>query len=257
MCRVQVSGRVVGVSEPSPKYTPRPMSNTTTYALGGVAVVVIALVVLLVMRWSNDEADVRNDGYGMVRNPAVVSVLSPDGSVQLGRVDAANTVDIYEDPLCPACGVLESVYGQEIAQKVDEGALAVRYRFVNFLDSRSKSKNYSTRAVAATECVAESGSGPVYAKFHEMLFVTDQPEENKSDLTNQQLADLAREAGAGEDVVQCVASGAKVDAATANAKAALDQLNGLLDGKAATPSVYDGATRIDVNNENWVVDVTR
>ncbi|MET7769535.1 thioredoxin domain-containing protein [Nocardia sp. NPDC005366] len=244
------------MSEAPQKYTPRPMSNTTTYALGGVAIVTIALVVLLVMRWSNDEADVRNDGYGVVHNPAVVSVLAPDGTVLLGRVDAAKTIDVYEDPLCPACGLVERVYGQEIAQKIDGGELAVRYRFVNFLDPRSGSKNYSTRAVAANECVAEAGSGPVYAKFHELLFVTDQPEENKDDLTNQQLADLAREAGAGEEVVRCVGSGAKVDAATANAKATLDQLNGLLDGKAATPAVFDGPTRLDVNNENWVVDVT-
>ncbi|MBH0775565.1 DsbA family protein [Nocardia bovistercoris] len=232
------------------------MSNTTTYALGGVAVVVIALIVILVMRWSNEEAGVRNDGYGVVHNPAVVSVLAPDGAILLGRVDAANTIDLYEDPLCPACGEVERVYAQEIAQKIDEGALAVRYRFVNFLDPRSASKDYSTRAIAANECVAEAGSGPVYAKFHELLFVSDQPEENGDDLSNQQLGELARKAGASEEVVQCVVSGAEVEAAKVHAKTALDQLNGLLGGKAATPSVYDGPNRLDVNNENWVVEVT-
>ncbi|MGN2636385.1 DsbA family protein [Nocardia takedensis] len=232
------------------------MSSTTTYALGAVAVVLIALVVILVMRWTRDEAEVRNDGYGVVRNPAVVSVLAPDGAVQLGRVDAKKTIDLYEDPMCPACGEVERVYSQELAQAVDEGALAVRYRFVNFLDPKSSSKDYSTRAIAANECVAEAGSGPVYAAFHEKLFVTDQPDEG-GDLTNQQLADLARDAGAGEETVQCVATGARVEAARTHAKAALDQLNGLLDGKAATPAVFAGPTRLDVNNENWVVETAR
>ncbi|WP_054814955.1 DsbA family protein [Nocardia arizonensis] len=232
------------------------MSNTTTYALAAVAVVVIALIVFLAMRWSKEEAAIRNDGYGAVHNPAVVSVLAPDGAILLGRVDAAHTVDVYEDPLCPACGEVERVYGQEIAQRVDDGELAVRYRFVNFLDSRSGSKDYSTRAVAANQCVAEGGSGPVYSKFHERLFVTDQPEENRSDHTDQQLAELARSAGASEEVVRCVASGAKIENAKVTAKAALDQLNGLLEGRAATPAVYDGSNRVDVNNENWVVEVS-
>lgn len=234
------------------------MSSTTTYALGGVAIVLIVLIVILAMRWGReDEATVRNDGYGPVHNSAVISVLAPDGAVLLGRPDAAKTIDVYEDPLCPACGQVERIYGQELAQQIDEGKLAVRYHYVNFLDPRSGSKDYSTRAIAANECVAEAGSGPTYSKFHELMFVSRQPREGSGDLTNQELAEMARAAGAPEGVVQCVGSGAKVDAAKANAKTALDDLNSRLGGRAATPAIFEGADRIDVNNETWVVDLTR
>ncbi len=233
------------------------MSSVTSYALGGVALALIVLIVVFAFRSGRDEPDVRNDGYGPVRDPGVHAVLQPDGVVVVGKPGVSTTVDVYEDPLCPACGALERVYGQELAQQLDEGKLAVRYHYVNFLDPKSSSKDYSTRAIAATECVAEAGNGPVYSKFHELLFVSKQPEEGGDDLSNEQLSGLAREAGAPEQVVQCVASGAKVENAKVHAKAAMDDLNARLDGRAATPSVFDGQNKVDVNNEEWVVELTR
>ncbi|WP_254854194.1 DsbA family protein [Nocardia donostiensis] len=233
-------------------YTPRPMSSTTTYALGAVALVMIGLIVVLAYRWGTGEAEVRNDGYGSVRQDAVVSALHTDGAIRLGRTDAAKTIDLYEDPLCPACGSLEHLYGQEIAQKMDEGKLAVRYRFVNFLDPRSESKDYSTRAIAALQCVASAGSGPTYAKFHHALFTDRQPEEGGADLSNNDLAALAAEVGAPEPAHQCITSGERIAAAKTDAAAATDDLTAALDDNAATPSVFDGETRLDVNNQEWV-----
>ncbi|MEV6278565.1 thioredoxin domain-containing protein [Nocardia sp. NPDC051832] len=233
------------------------MSSATTYALGALAlVVVVAIVIVAVRNGRHDELPVRNDGYGTVHNSAVVSVLGADGTVLLGRPDAPKTIDVFEDPLCPACAMVERAYGQELAQKLDEGKLAIRYHYVNFLDKQSASGDYSTRAIAADECVAASGSGPVYSQFQHTLFTSKQPKEGgDSDLTNQQLADIARESGASADAVQCIASGAKVEAAKANAKTATEALRGLNDGKVATPSVFDGTKRLDMNNQNWVGEV--
>ncbi len=244
-----------GMNQPRSNYTPRPMSSATSYALGGVALALIALIVFLAFRSGRDEPAVRNDGYGPVRDPGVVAVLQPDGVVLLGKPGAPKTIDVYEDPLCPACGGLERVYGQELAQKLDEGKLAVRYHYVNFLDPKSSSKDYSTRAIAANECVAEAGNGPVYAKFHELLFASKQPKEGGDDLSNEELSVLARDAGAQEQAVQCIATGAKVESAKAHAKAATDDLNARLDGPAATPSVFDGTNKVDVNNEEWVAQL--
>ncbi|WP_327120751.1 thioredoxin domain-containing protein [Nocardia sp. NBC_01730] len=244
------------MSESRSNYTPRPMSSVTTYALGGVALALIVLIVIAAIRWGRDEATVRNDGYGPVRDPGLHAVLEQDGSILLGRPDAKKTIDIFEDPLCPGCGNLEHIYGQEIAQQIDEGELKVRYRLVNFLDARSRSKDYSTRAVAANQCVAEGGSGPVYSKFHMELFTTKRPSEGGADLTNEELAAIARDAGAVESVLRCVSTGAEVDSARTTAKAQTDALGAALGGSAATPAVFDGTTKVDVNNEDWVVSLT-
>ncbi|AFU04712.1 DsbA family protein [Nocardia brasiliensis] len=245
------------MSESRSNYTPRPMSSKTTYALGAVALALIAVIVVAAINWGHDEASVRNDGYGPVRDASVRAQLEPDGSILLGRVDAKKTIDIFEDPLCPGCGNLERIYGQEIAQKIDEGTLAVRYRLVNFLDARSRSKDYSSRAVAANQCVAEGGSGPVYSKFHMELFTTKRPSEGGADLSNDELAALARVSGAPESQLQCIATGARVDEAKVTATAATAALGEALDGTAATPAVFDGKTKIDVSNEDWVDVLTR
>ncbi|WP_433658098.1 DsbA family protein [Nocardia sp. CA-128927] len=245
------------MSESRSNYTPRPMSSKTTYALGAVALALIAVIVFVAIRNGHDEVSVRNDGYGSAHDPGVHVMLEPDGSILLGRPAAPKTIDIFEDPICPACGNMERVYGQEIAQKIDEGKLAVRYRLVNFLDARSRSKDYSTRAIAANQCVAEGGSGPVYAKFHTELFTTKRPSEGGADLSNDELAAQARIAGAPESVLQCVSTGAKVDAAHTSAKTTTDALEALLGGSAATPSVFDGKTKIDVSKEDWVDVLTR
>ncbi|WP_280508575.1 DsbA family protein [Nocardia flavorosea] len=242
------------MSKPPPDYTPRPMSNGTTYALGGVALALIALIVFFAFRWGTDEAEVRNEGYGPVRNPSVTATVQTDGGVRLGLPEAPKTLEIYEDPMCPGCGSLERLYGQEIAQKIDEGKLAVRYRFVNFLDSKSESGDYSTRASAALQCVAETGSGVTYSKFHDALLNTRQPDEG-SGLTDDELATIATESGAPRAAHDCITTGARTDQARQQATAALEDLKTALDGDAATPSVFDVATKLDTQNHEWVQQV--
>ncbi|WP_328289818.1 DsbA family protein [Nocardia aurantiaca] len=245
------------MSKPTSNHTPRPVSSKTTYALAGLAVVVVAVIVAAVYLWNRGGGDkVRNDGYGPVHDRGVSVALDSDGAIVLGKPNA-KTIDIYEDPLCPACGQLEKIYGQEIAQQVDLGKIAVRYRLVNFLDPQSRSKDYSTRAVAANECVAQAGDGPVYSKYHSLLFTTEQPSEGGPDHDNKELAAIAKEAGADDDVAKCITSGDRADTGRAHAEAALKALNDALNNRAATPSVFIDGKKVDVNNENWVLDAAK
>jgi protein-disulfide isomerase len=241
------------VSSAGSQHNPRPVSSNTTYALAAVAVVVIGLLVFAAFKWNKPTpTEVRNDGYGPVREAAVQVTTTPEGVIRLGRPDAAKTVDIFEDPLCPACGAMETAFGQELAQKIDEGKLAVNYHFVTFLDEQSKSKDYSTRAVAASLCVAQTGSGPTFGKFHEALFTTKQPDEGGADLSNPALATLATESGAPESVASCITGGAQLDAARTAAGKNLADLDARTGNKSATPAIYDGTTAIDWRDDTWV-----
>ncbi|WP_040797785.1 DsbA family protein [Nocardia higoensis] len=244
------------MSQQRPNYTPRPMSNSTTFALGGIALAMIVLIIFAVFRWGSSDAEIRNEGYGPVHDPAAQVTLREDGVVLLGRPGAQPVVDIYEDPLCPACGTLERVYGQEIAQQVDEGKLTVAHHYVAFLNPKSESGDYSTRAIAAIRCVAATGDGSLYSRFHDKLFVTDQPAEGKADHSNEALADLARTVGAPDTAADCIATGAQVAAAEKAAESALADLNARLDNNAATPSLFHGDTKLDANNAEWVTELT-
>jgi protein-disulfide isomerase len=228
------------------------MSSRTSYALGGVALAVVVLVVALVVRWNSDRSPkVQDDGYGPVHDSSVSALLDSDGAIVLGKTDAAKTIDVYEDPMCPACGSLEHFYGQQIARKIDQGKLAVRYRLVNFLDPKSGSKDYSTRGVAANECVADAGAGPVYSTFHIALFTTKQPSENGGDHSNAELAAIAKDAGAADRVQQCITKGERVDSARNHTEAALTSVKQAA-GEVRTPTVLDGGKSVDITDSDWV-----
>lgn len=227
------------------------MSSRTTYLLGGVALVVIVLIVVYVMHSSSNGLKVQDDGYGPVHDPAVSALLDSDGAIVLGKTNAPKTIDMYEDPLCPNCGSLEHYYGQQIAKTIDAGTIAVRYRLVNFLDPKSGTKDYSTRAIAAFDCVASGGDGPTFSKFHQTLFTTKQPSEEGGSLSNDQLASIAKDAGASQDVQDCIAKGDRFDEARDHAQAAMAALKSAV-GQVQTPTVLDGGKNIDVNDSNWV-----
>jgi len=240
----------------SGKYSPEPTSNRVTYILGGIAILVIGALVIGGVLWSSRGSDARNDGYGTVQNSAVEVAIEDDGAILLGRPDAATTIDLYEDPLCPYCAELEHKHSQELAQAIDEGQVAVRYRMLAFLDRASSSGDYSTRSVAAAQCVAETGDAQAFSAFHDALLSPDnQPAEGgNGDIDNAGLAQMARDAGASDDAVQCIADGARTEQAAADAEAGRQLL--ATTGAAGTPAVVHEGTVVDaLGNENWVAEL--
>ena len=233
----------------------RSTSNRSTYLLGALAVLVIAAVVIGGVIWQSNRSVTRNEGYGSVQNPNVAAQLQPDGAVLVGLPDVPKTIDFFEDPLCPFCAQVEERFGQELAQAIDEGRLAVRFHLLNFLDSLSASGDYSTRATAATQCVAATGSGVAYSTFRATVISPDnQPEERgSSDLSNEDLATMARNSGADDTAVACIRDGQKVQSAARDADAARQRMMAV--GGRGTPTVFDGGTEIDINDSNWVANL--
>lgn len=242
----------------SVKYNPQPTSSKATYIVGGLAIVVIAALVIggILLTKSSDEP--RNAGYGAVQNSAVQVTMEDAGVVRLGLPDVTNTIDMFEDPMCPFCAQLEEKHGQEVAQAVDEGKLAVRYHILNFLNRLSASGDYSTRAVAASQCVAQTGDAIAYSKFHGELFspANQPPENGKSDLSNEDLAKLAKDAGANEAAVNCITSGERMQQAAADAETGRAAL--AASGATGTPAVIHNGQDIDaLGNPDWVSQVSQ
>ncbi|QCQ91911.1 DsbA family protein [Rhodococcus sp. SGAir0479] len=242
----------------SVKYNPQPTSSKATYIVGGLAIVVIAALVVGGILLTRDSDKPRNEGYGAVQNSAVQVTMEDAGVVRVGLPDVTNTIDLFEDPMCPYCAQLEQKHGQEVAQAVDEGKFAVRYHILNFLNRLSASGDYSTRAVAASQCVAQTGDAIAYSKFHGELFSPDnQPAENgKSDLTDEDLAKLASDAGADEKAVNCITSGERVQQAAADAETGRAAL--AASGATGTPAVvHDGQVVDALGNPDWVSQVSQ
>jgi serine/threonine-protein kinase len=194
-------------------------------------------------------------------SPSNTSTPPPADAVQLnvlndgvfiGNSAAIATIDVFNEPICPPCGAFIRSYASDIDTAVNNKKLAVRYHLLNFLDEQSHTKNYSTRAVAASYCVAAQNDPKVYVNFYSALFGSDfQPQENApADRTDAELAHLAQTVGANSTATNCIKSGADLGTAQTKADNASTSLAGF--NANGTPFVWDGSSGVDLQNPNWL-----
>lgn len=163
---------------------------------GGLVVVgLIAAIVLAVVSARGGGEDAL-DAPGEVVVPAGATA---DGAIPVGQADAPVTVTVYFDYLCPFCGRFEAANGSQLARLVDDGTARLELRPLSFLDGQSDGSAYSSRTANALATVADGAPEQVLA-FHEGLF-EQQPEEGTAGLTDEQLAEVARDAGVPDAVV--------------------------------------------------------
>lgn len=248
-------------NKPSKKYNAAKLGSTKedsnlTYILGGVAVVaIIALIIIFVVLPGKKSNEVAVIDYG---EPTAAAVQVMDnGVIRSGDQNVDVTLDIYEDFLCPACGQFEAQYGEQITQAIEDGTIAVRFHLINFLDGNSGSGDYSTRAAAGAQCIAETGDRAAFSAYHSGLFApgTQPPEDRSPDLSNEQLAEIAKTVGANDEAVACISSGDKMDAATAAAEFSTKELSDKTGGQVSTPSVFNGGTKVDPAKASWLTDI--
>ncbi len=130
---------------------------------------------------------------------------APSGTVDLwaiprGESSAPVTVTLFEDFQCPACQAMEAYLGDTFQSMVEDGSIQIRYRPMAFLDNASTT-DYSSRAMSTAACVLDTAGRDAFFSMHDLLF-KHQPAEGTAGLTDDKLADLAKEAGADRDQVR-------------------------------------------------------
>lgn len=188
-----------------------------------VSLLVVGLLVLGgVVAWilSNqpepapDFADIE-DPLGSVSSPATAN---DEGGIPVGQAgvagdatagDGAVEVVVYSDYMCPICGMFEDVNGTALDELREQGEVVVEYRPVSILDRTSQGSQFSTRAATAAGLVADQAPEQFVA-FNTAMFA-NQPEEGTEGLSDEQIADIAREAGVAEDVAAQIADGSYLE----------------------------------------------
>jgi serine/threonine-protein kinase len=175
-----------------------------------------------------------------------------DDGVYVGSSAAPTTIDIFNEPICPPCGSFIRSNASDIDNAVNNKKLAVRYHLLDFLDDKSHSKNYSTRAVAATYCVAAQNDPKLFTSFYSGLFASGfQPAENApEDRTDGELAQLAKTSEADASVIDCIKAGDDVGVGKAKSAAAAATLAGL--NATGTPLVWDGSRAVNYQDPTWL-----
>ncbi|MEZ0343048.1 DsbA family protein [Mycobacterium sp. pV006] len=166
----------------------------------GLTSVVVLFAVALVL-WIVMSAD-EKPAAGETKSVRVASnsVITKDGTDEPKAV-----VSVYEDFLCPHCGAFEAQFGPTINKLIDNGVIAADYYMVGILD-RPQNKNYPSRAGGAAYCVADE-SVEAFRRFHAALFAQQPGEMGGAYPDNKRLIEVARQAGAGGTVPDCINKG--------------------------------------------------
>ncbi|HET6561023.1 MAG TPA: DsbA family protein [Marmoricola sp.] len=165
-------------------------------ALGGLVIVgLVAAIIVAVVQATQGGDSPSSSAPGKVVQPANAS----DWSIPVGDKDAPVTVAIYYDYMCPACGALEAANGDELDRLLEDGTARIELRPISFLDKQSSGTEYSTRAGNAIATVADGAPEHVW-ELHQALYA-EQPEEGSEGLSDEQIAEIATDAGVPSAVV--------------------------------------------------------
>jgi len=150
-----------------------------------VAVVVVLVGVSALVVWMN------NTAAGPGETPQSSNIDVTTGAISIGN--GPDTVSTFVDFMCPYCNQFEQAEGAAISGLIDDGSITLHLQPVAILDRLSQGTQYSSRSAAAMYAVAEADPDNALA-FMQALYA-NQPAENSTGLTDEQIIDIARQAG--------------------------------------------------------------
>lgn len=205
----------------------------------GLAVIGLVIAVVMILSEGQKSAmeKVEDIPAGVVEDTGIP--VGEDG-VAGTSTEGAKTLDVYVDYMCPICGQFEAINAASITEMREAGDVTLVVHPVAILNRASQGTDYSTRAAAAAGWVADQAPEQ-FSAFHEAMFAS-QPEENSPGLSDEQIAQVAEQAGVPADVAAGIADGQAADTygEWADASTEVAQTNeALLDerGGFGTPNV--------------------
>lgn len=219
-----------------------------------IALIAVAVVVLGGVIWMAQRGGEANPiTFGETQDELIE--ITDTGVVVVGQADAP-TIQIWEDFNCPACGTFEGQNGEQIATAVEAGDLRVEYHNLDFQNPGSTSGEYSTRAIAAIQCVAAKDTLPVFTEVKN-TFYANQPAGQGGDLSASDLAGIAESAGANADTVECIGNVEtnggmeKASDTASNAQSSIRDVT----SQVATPTVaYEGEV-MELDDPSWLQEI--
>jgi len=208
----------------------------------GLALVVV-LVVVIVKQGTKDAA---------VTSAGPVTATATNGGIPFGKGGTAGTsnedavdVAVYVDFMCPACGQFESTNTANLDEMREAGDITLTMHPIAILDRLSQGTQYSTRAASAFSYVADKDPEHALA-FSKQLFA-NQPEENSTGNTDEQLVGFAKAAGVPDDIAEASVKGAFTDWVTQSTDVATATESLQTSGQFSTPTIVLNGTKYDGN----------
>jgi protein-disulfide isomerase len=195
-----------------------------------LSVVGVVAAIVLIVGGGFAIQSLRDDTGEALASSGVPAGTTDTYGVVVGDESAPTTVTVYEDFQCPICKEFEERTHDQLRAAVDAGRIKIDFRMVSFLD-RASTNEYSSRALNAAAVVLDTSGADVFLAFHDLLF-ENQPAEGGPGPENDELVELAVQAGADEDAVRAGIEDGAFDQWVTNAQ---DQMS--KDGVTGTPTV--------------------
>lgn len=148
-------------------------------------------------------ADVGAPSLTEVETPASANTTGgiPVSSEGVGVAPEGNvTVDVYADFVCPYCGLLEQVNGEDLIDLTAEPGVTVIYHPVAIMDYTMLGSYYPTRVANAAAIVADQDPDNFVAFYQAMFADGVQPAEGTTGLSDEQIASIAQGVGVPAEV---------------------------------------------------------
>lgn len=209
-----------------------------------IALVAIAIVVNKADSKNNEPtaeqiAPTRADANGAFYVPAEGGPLEPPADSRAVRAD------LFFDPQCPGCGIVDRGIGDRLQQLVNSGDMELYITPVAFLD-RASTDQYSSRAGNAVVTVAEKSPEHVLAFIHAIYAEDFQPLESNGagTVSDQELAEVAVSVGVSEDIASTFEDHAYFQWIAESTQFQQNRSD-LFPNGFATPSLFLGTTYVD------------
>ncbi|WP_020017282.1 DsbA family protein [Promicromonospora sukumoe] len=206
---------------------------------------VVAVVLILTEGQKTPMEKVDNVPAGVVQDTGIP--VGADGAAGTTN-EGAKTLDVYVDYMCPICGQFEQTNSASIAEMREAGDITLVVHPVAILDRASQGTEYSTRAASASAWVADKAPEQ-FSAFHDALFAS-QPAENTAGLSDEQIAQVAEQAGVPADVAAGITDGDAKDTfeewvAASTEAATSDEALANAQGSFGTPTVLIDGERFE------------
>ena len=209
-----------------------------------VSAAILAFIGLVVFIVINGNSNTKPDDLTTGEQSAPITATANGAFlVASDSVDEeAKRVDIFFDPMCPGCGVVDRAIGDKLSELVDNGEINLYLSPVSFLDITS-SDQYSTRAINAFITVAEYDPR-LSLDFMNAIFEKDfQPAEGTSYISvpDESFVEVAKSVGVPDDIAESITQRKYVDWIKENSETQTNRRD-LFPEEFSTPSVFVGVT---------------
>lgn len=181
-------------------------SPTQSSSKGFIAIVAILIVAIAAVAgffvWKSSNEPVENTLAVQQDDTEFEAAVAENGVVVLGSVEAPKVVEVFEDFACPYCSDLAKETDEDMLKLLNEKKIAVKIYTLNFLD-RGDTSGYSTTTGAAALAIAKSGDAHTFWNFRNTLML-NQDDAYEKDLNSEEVAALAADLGASDDVVTSI-----------------------------------------------------